>query len=109
MLNSHNTNHNNNSVSNSNYNKGHKMHLKSATAKATIMKHKLSKFYGYGWMQVFLLLTVLVIGNQSAWQENIRPKLYVELGESCCKEFIKVFMLFILRIRYLNGIIYKSI
>jgi len=73
------------------------------------MKHKLSKFYGYGWMQVFLLLTVLVIGNQSAWQENIRPKLYVELGESCCKEFIKVFMLFILRIRYLNGIIYTSI
>lgn len=65
------------------------MHLKSATAsatatstvKTTVQKHILSKFYGYGWMQVFLLLTVFVIGNQSAWQENIRPKLYVELGE----------------------------
>jgi len=82
MLHLRNTNYNNNSAKNNNSNKGHKMHLKSATAaKATIMKHKLSKVYGYGWMQVFLLLTVLVIGNQSAWQENIRPKLYVELGE----------------------------
>lgn len=31
--------------------------------------------------QVFLILTLFVIGNLSAWQENIRPKLYVELGK----------------------------
>lgn len=31
--------------------------------------------------QVFLVLTLFVIGNLSAWQENVRPKLYVELGE----------------------------
>lgn len=82
--NGNNRNHNNKSFWNNN-NKNHKMHLKSAaatsTVKTTILKHNLSKLYGYGWMQVFLLLTVFVIGNQSAWQENIRPKLYVELGE----------------------------
>uniref|UniRef100_A0A1I8P1E3 Uncharacterized protein n=1 Tax=Stomoxys calcitrans TaxID=35570 RepID=A0A1I8P1E3_STOCA len=33
-------------------------------------------------LQVFLILTLFVIGNLSAWQENIRPKLYVELGKS---------------------------
>lgn len=32
-------------------------------------------------MQVFLILTLFVIGNLSAWQENVRPKLYVELGK----------------------------
>uniref|UniRef100_A0A1A9WQ65 Uncharacterized protein n=1 Tax=Glossina brevipalpis TaxID=37001 RepID=A0A1A9WQ65_9MUSC len=31
-------------------------------------------------MQVFLILTLFVIGNLSAWQENVRPKLYVELA-----------------------------
>jgi len=40
-------------------------------------------------MQVFLLLTLFVIGNQSAWQENIRPKLYVELGK-LIKEFTMI-------------------
>lgn len=38
--------------------------------------------YGGALLQVFLILTLFVIGNLSAWQENIRPKLYVELGES---------------------------
>lgn len=34
------------------------------------------------WMiQIFLILTLFVFGNLSAWQENIRPKLYVELGK----------------------------
>lgn len=34
------------------------------------------------WMlQVFLVLTLFVFGNLSAWQENVRPKLYVELGK----------------------------
>lgn len=61
--------HNNNR--NPNNNKSHKMHLQSAKTLAQ----------SYGWMQVFLLLTLFVIGNQSAWQENIRPKLYVELGK----------------------------
>lgn len=36
-------------------------------------------------LQVFLILTLFVIGNLSAWQENIRPKLYVELGKSTNK------------------------
>ncbi|XP_037911810.1 semaphorin-1A isoform X2 [Hermetia illucens] len=28
----------------------------------------------------FVILTTCVLGNLSAWQENVRPKLYVELG-----------------------------
>ncbi|CAD7000635.1 unnamed protein product [Ceratitis capitata] len=37
--------------------------------------------------QVFLVLTLFVVGNLSAWQENVRPKLYVELetGIACLK------------------------
>lgn len=29
----------------------------------------------------FVILTTCVLGNLSAWQENVRPKLYVELGK----------------------------
>lgn len=85
--NNNNSNHNSNYKSNKQINKynnknnsnnyiSHKMHLQSAK---TLSHHHLAP--SYGWMQVFLLLTLFVIGNQSAWQENIRPKLYVELGK----------------------------
>ncbi|KAI9578497.1 hypothetical protein GQX74_009071 [Glossina fuscipes] len=40
--------------------------------------------------QVFLILTLFVIGNLSAWQENVRPKLYVELDTSNFKNCIRV-------------------
>lgn len=44
-------------------------------------------------MQVFLILTLFVIGNLSAWQENVRPKLYVELGklDKCFTIFICIY------------------
>lgn len=71
-------NHNNNN--NNNQLKSHKMHLESAKKLRSHLQHyRLTE--SIGWLQVFLLLTLFVIGNQSAWQENIRPKLYVELGE----------------------------
>ncbi|KAL9927449.1 LOW QUALITY PROTEIN: semaphorin 1a [Glossina fuscipes fuscipes] len=38
--------------------------------------------------QVFLILTLFVIGNLSAWQENVRPKLYVELGPEDVLKFL---------------------
>ncbi|XP_055857492.1 semaphorin-1A isoform X3 [Episyrphus balteatus] len=37
---------------------------------------------------IFLLLTLYVIGNLSAWQENVRPKLYVELGPEDVLKFL---------------------
>ncbi|EDW03507.1 GH11272 [Drosophila grimshawi] len=83
-----NCNHNNNNNmntkanTNKNNNKSHKMHLQSAKT----LSHRLAQ--NYGWMQVFLLLTFYVIGNQSAWQENIRPKLYVELGPEDILKFL---------------------
>lgn len=58
------------------------MHLESAKKLRSHQQepHHRLLAVGFGWLQVFLLLTLFVIGNQSAWQENIRPKLYVELG-----------------------------
>uniref|UniRef100_W8ANI8 Semaphorin-2A n=1 Tax=Ceratitis capitata TaxID=7213 RepID=W8ANI8_CERCA len=38
--------------------------------------------------QVFLVLTLFVVGNLSAWQENVRPKLYVELGPEDVLKFL---------------------
>ncbi|XP_055903183.1 semaphorin-1A isoform X3 [Eupeodes corollae] len=39
-------------------------------------------------IHIFLLLTLYVIGNLSAWQENVRPKLYVELGPEDVLKFL---------------------
>ncbi|XP_034474317.1 semaphorin-1A isoform X2 [Drosophila innubila] len=83
----HNSNHNSNNKINNNKNNSnnyisHKMHLQSAKTQS----HRFAQ--SYGWMQVFLLLTLFVIGNQSAWQENIRPKLYVELGPEDILKFL---------------------
>lgn len=45
-------------------------------------------------LQVFLILTLFVIGNLSAWQENVRPKLYVELGKLNNCDFFAFFKLY---------------
>lgn len=79
----HNQNISNSNKINNNQLKSHKMHLESAKKLRSHHQepHHGVAAVGFGWLQVFLLLTLFVIGNQSAWQENIRPKLYVELGK----------------------------
>lgn len=85
LHNNHNIRNSNNNINNNNNNqlKSHKMHLESAKKLRSHHQepHHGVAAVGFGWLQVFLLLTLFVIGNQSAWQENIRPKLYVELGK----------------------------
>lgn len=40
------------------------------------------------WKSIFVSLSILVIGNICAWQENVRPKLYVELGTDDVLKFL---------------------
>lgn len=40
----------------------------------------------YGQIVSFLVVTVFVVGNLCAWQENVRPKLYVSLAD---EEYLK--------------------